>query len=49
MSGHGAYVWTAYAVAAIVLIGLWFATTRALKAREAELERAEAASPRAKR
>jgi heme exporter protein CcmD len=49
MSGYGVYIWSAYGAAALVLVGLWLTSVRALKAREAELARAEAASPRARR
>jgi heme exporter protein CcmD len=49
MSSYAVYVWTAYGITAVVLIGLAIASFRALKAREAELARAEAASPRGKR
>ena len=46
MGGYAAYVWPAYAIAAAVLIGLWIASVRSLRAREAEVEAAEAARPR---
>jgi heme exporter protein D len=49
MSQYAIYIWTAYGAAAVILIGLWLVSVRALKARQAELERAEAASPRARR
>jgi heme exporter protein D len=49
MGGYAAYVWTAYILVAAVLAGLWIASVRTLKAREADLERAEAASPRRSR
>ncbi len=50
MSGeHSLFIWLSYGVAAIVLVGLWLASQRALKGREAELERAEAALPRTRR
>jgi len=45
MSSYGVFVWAAYATAFVVLIGLFVASLRALKARETEMERAEAASP----
>jgi heme exporter protein D len=41
MGGYAAYVWPAYGVAAVVLIGLWLASIRGLKAREVEIEDAE--------
>jgi heme exporter protein D len=46
MGGYAAFVWPAYIIVAAVLAALWIASTRALKARETELERAEAANPR---
>jgi heme exporter protein D len=42
MGGYGAYIWPAYGVAALVMIGLMVATLRSLKAREAELALLEA-------
>ena len=45
MGGHGVYVWSAYAIA-IVVIGTQIVTSlRALKAREAEVGALEAARP----
>jgi len=46
MGGYAAYVWTAYGIAAAVLIGLVWHSLHALAARTRELEAAEAASPR---
>ena len=46
MGGYAAYVWPAYGITAAVLIGLWIASVRSLKAREAEVEAAEAGQPR---
>jgi heme exporter protein D len=37
MGGHAVFIWSAYAVAAVVLIGLLGLSWRGLKAREAEL------------
>lgn len=37
MGGYGAYVWAAYAAAALLLIGLVVASLRALRRAEAEL------------
>ncbi len=45
MGGHGAYVWSAYAVAITVIGALIVASRRALKAREAEVAALEAARP----
>ncbi len=42
MGGYGAYIWPAYGVAALVMIGLVVATLRSLKLREAELAKLEA-------
>ena len=41
MGGYGLYVWPAYALAAIVMVGLMAASLRALKAREASLRALE--------
>jgi heme exporter protein D len=41
MGGYAAYIWPAYAVAAILLAGLWIASVRSLRARELGLEQAE--------
>ncbi len=49
MGGYAAYVWPAYGVAAVVLIGLLIASVRGLRAREAEIEAAEAGRPRRSR
>jgi heme exporter protein D len=38
MGGYGAYVWPAYGLAAVVLIGLLAASLRALRARETALK-----------
>ncbi len=46
MGGYAAYVWPAYGVAAAVLIGLWLASVRALKVREADVDAAENGRPR---
>ena len=46
MGGYAAYVWPAYGVAAIVLIGVWIASLRGLRARESEIEAVEAERPR---
>jgi heme exporter protein CcmD len=48
MGGYAAYVWTAFAATAIVLIGLVLASLRALKAREADLTRLRAEMGEAK-
>lgn len=37
MGGYWPYVWPAFAVAAVVLGGLWLASWRSMRAREAEL------------
>jgi heme exporter protein D len=44
MGGYAAYVWPSYAVAAVLLAGVWIASVRSLRAREAELEKAEPGS-----
>jgi heme exporter protein D len=43
MGGYAIYVWPAFAVAALVMIGLLVASLRTLRAREAVLRRLEAA------
>ncbi len=46
MGGYAAYVWPAYGLAAVILAGVWIASMRSLKARQSEIEAAEAANPR---
>ena len=46
MGGYAAYVWPAYGVTAAVLIGLWIASVRSLRARESEIDTAESGRPR---
>ena len=41
MGGYGGFVWPAYLIAAAVLIGLFAASTRSLRAAEAALEALE--------
>lgn len=38
MGGYAAYVWPAYGLAAIVMVGLLLTSLRSLRAREAELK-----------
>ncbi|MCH7930695.1 MAG: heme exporter protein CcmD [Proteobacteria bacterium] len=38
MGGYAAFVWPAFAIAAVVMTVLWVASWRTLRAREAELE-----------
>jgi heme exporter protein CcmD len=45
MGGHGVYVWSAYAIAFVVIGTLIVTSRRALKAREAEVAALEAARP----
>jgi len=47
MGGYAVYVWPAFAVAALVMIGLLITSLRTLRAREAILKRLEAAARRA--
>ncbi len=47
MGGYAAFVWPAYGAAAIALIALLIVSLRTLRAREAEIARAEGARPRA--
>jgi heme exporter protein D len=42
MGGYGAYVWPAFALTAVVLLGLLVASVRSLRAREADLTRLRA-------
>jgi heme exporter protein CcmD len=46
MGGYAGFVWSAYAVVAVVLAGLVVASRRALRARQQEVAALEAASPR---
>jgi heme exporter protein D len=47
MGGYAVYVWPAFAMAALVMIGLLITSLRTLRAREAILRRLEAAERRA--
>jgi heme exporter protein D len=49
MGGYAAYVWPAYAVAALVLIGLLVQSRSALRRNEALLRQLEAARPQRRR
>jgi len=46
MGGYAAYVWSAYGIAAVVLIGLVWQSLRSLRATERDLAHAEQAAPR---
>jgi heme exporter protein D len=46
MGGYAAFVWPAYGLAAVVLIGLLIVSVRSLRAREAEIEAVDATRPR---
>ena len=46
MGGYAAFVWPCFGLAAAVMIYLFVASRRELKAREARLEALRAASPR---
>ena len=46
MGGYAAYIWPAYGVAAVILIGLWLVSVKELRARETDIELAETARPR---
>ena len=46
MGGYGAYVWSAYAVTALVLGVLVLASLRARRSMRIQLDEAELASPR---
>ncbi len=45
MGGYAAYVWPAFAITAVVMIGLLIATLRALHRRERELAELESMRP----
>jgi heme exporter protein D len=45
MGGYAAYVWPAFAITAIVMIGLLIETLRTLHRRESELAELESARP----
>ncbi len=46
MGGYAGFIWSAYGVAALVLIGLLVMSLIELRARQAEVAALEAASPR---
>ncbi len=46
MDGYGLYVWGAYGLAAIILLGLLFTSILGLRQKQAEAERLEASHPR---
>ena len=46
MGGHALFIWSSYGAAAIVIIGLLIVSLREYRARRAEVEALEAASPR---
>jgi heme exporter protein D len=45
MGGYGAFVWPAYGIAALAMIGVLFASLRAVRTREAELEQLQKMRP----
>ena len=45
MGGHGGFIWSAYAIAVVVIGGLVISSLRAVKAREAEVAALEASRP----
>jgi len=49
MGGYSGFVWSAYGVAALILIGLLIVSWKDLRARQAEVAALEAASPRRQR
>ncbi len=46
MGGYAGFVWSAYGVAALILIGLVVMSWKDLRARQAQVAALEAASPR---
>ena len=49
MGGYAVYVWSAYAVAAVVLAGIAIASWRRTRTHEAELQALQDASPHRRR
>ncbi|WP_431856883.1 heme exporter protein CcmD [Azospirillum sp.] len=49
MGGHAAYVWPAYAVAALMMLTVLASTLRGLRAREATLNALESGRPARRR
>ena len=49
MGGYAAYVWPAYALAALVMVGLLVASLRGLREREATLKALEGSRPTRRR
>ena len=49
MGGYAAFVWPAYAVVVVVLVAVYVASARSLRARELDVEKAEASSPHRER
>lgn len=43
---HGAYIWTAWAVAVVVLAGVWLQTSRAAKRAKMQLDQLRPKRPR---
>ena len=46
MGGHAGFIWPAYGIVALVLVGLIIASRRELHTRQQEIAALEAASPR---
>lgn len=49
MGGYAAYVWPAYALAALVMVGILVASIRELRSREATLKALEGSRPARRR
>ena len=49
MGGYAAFVWPAYGLTALVMLGLLITTRQTLRKRRAELDRLEAEMPRRRR
>lgn len=49
MGGYGGYVWSSYALTVVVLAGVLWASVRAARLREAELEQLQSMRPNRRR
>lgn len=49
MGGYAGYVWPAYAATVVVLVGLWLASLRGARLREAQLKLLQQSRPHRRR